>query len=130
MVKLRVGGEKPTNEIQDNYLRYVDYWAEEYRKAYMTPGSGQSMTYNAKTKEAEDFPNGSQVFLAEEARSLGIPVEDVVHEVLESKRLWQEYGAKIEGGRLAAKKAIRATDSPEEMYKKAQDFVVKYKPLK
>lgn len=98
--------------------RAVDSAAENERLKYVTPGQGQSLTYQRKLEEArlatsqddpppEDFP-----FLAASVGIDGDTVKSVAGVVIEMDRQWSSIGASIEKTRLTAKRDIdRAKDA-------------------
>lgn len=104
-------------------LVQIDSAAESVRALYITPGSGQAMTYLAKADEAErlmgtqhpdeadpaDYP-----LLSAEVGITGASLADVGAVVLTAYRQWQVIGGAIERARLAAKAAIAAAENAAE----------------
>lgn len=90
----------------------IDTAAEAERLKYITPGSGQAMTYARKVEEArmadtEINPSPADYPLL--AASLGIDgptIEDIANLVLAMDEAWTQIGAAIEAARLSAKAAI------------------------
>lgn len=92
----------------------IDDEAEAMRLRFITPGAGQSMTYDYKAAEAVAWLADNEAdtpFIAEEARRTGRTVADVVSEVSAQRSLWIPIGAKIEGERIAAKRAVSAAST-------------------
>ncbi|GEM_PF-1696473 len=90
----------------------VDRLAEVERLKYITPGTGQAMTYQQKVDEAralkavsnpkpEDYP-----ILASEVGITAPTLSEVADTVLAAYRQWQQIGAMIEAIRLGAKRDI------------------------
>ena len=97
-----------------HYLDIVDQAAENARMRHLTPGSGQSMTYEVKYQEALA---GGGPMISAEADALGMTVQEVVDSVLAARQEWQVLGAQIEAARLKAKKAIREAQTAAEMHR-------------
>ena len=94
--------------------RTVDAQAESERLKYITPGAGQSMTYQQKVDEARAFkatssPKASDYpVLSSEVGITAETLSDVADIVLAAFAQWQLIGAAIEGIRLGAKRDIDA----------------------
>lgn len=92
----------------------IDDQAEAVRAKFITIGSGQAMTYHRKETEARAFDAATDPvatdypFLNAEATATGIAIADVAAAVLAQTNAWVVIGAKIEGARMAAKKAVAA----------------------
>lgn len=88
----------------------VDAQAESERCKYITPGSGQAMTYQAKAAEAQRYVvesgEGVYPFLSQEVVITGDTLADVAAVVLNMHNLWQAIGSAIEQVRLSAKAQI------------------------
>ncbi|MFT0891009.1 hypothetical protein [Pseudochelatococcus sp. G4_1912] len=94
----------------------VDAAAEVERHRYITSGSGQAMTYQAKAAEALRYADpdgaGEYPFLSMEVGITGATLADVAGVVLNMHNQWQAIGSQIEQARLSAKAQIDA--APDE----------------
>lgn len=94
--------------------RDIDHSAEIERLKYITPGTGQAMTYQQKVSEAQAFkaasnPNPSDYpILSSEVGITAGTLADVADIVLAAFAQWQLIGAMIESIRLGAKRDIDA----------------------
>ncbi|KAB2731561.1 hypothetical protein [Brucella anthropi] len=101
-------------EIKLALKRQIDADAEVERLKYITPGAGQSMTYQQKVTEAQAFKVASNPIAADYpilASEVGITAStlgEVADIVLAAFAQWQQIGAAIEGIRLGAKRDIDA----------------------
>jgi len=89
----------------------IDRAAEALRDSYITPGSGQALTYQYKAQEALAWQadhNAPTPFLAAEAAALGMTLADLVAEVLAQRDAWIAIGSTIEGARRKAKADVTA----------------------
>lgn len=95
----------------------IDAAAELARLKFITPGSGQAMTYQAKSDEARRFssdtaPNASEYpLLSAELGITGPTLADVASAVLAALAQWQQIGGAIETVRLTAKASIENATS-------------------
>jgi len=111
------------DDVKDDLKQRIDTAAETERLKYITPGSGQAMTYQEKVAQAASYTkswlahtvdpdNAPEVNAAEYpllAASLGIDGDtllEVAETVTYAYALWQQIGAAIEATRLLAKIAI------------------------
>lgn len=120
--------------VVDHLHRVIDAEAEEVRSRFITPGSGQAITYMEKRLEAEawaDDPGATVPILTAEATALGVPLADVVAEVLGAVTIWKTAAALIEGTRRGAKMAVTgASGNLADMQAAAQiDWVALMQPL-
>ena len=94
----------------------VDAAAEDERHRYITSGSGQAMTYQAKAAEALRYADtdgaGEYPFLSMEVGITGATLADDAAVVLNMHNQWQAIGGQIEQARLSAKAQIDA--APDE----------------
>ncbi len=92
----------------------IDASAELVRTQFITPGSGQAMTYLKKEAEAAAYLADNTVptpFLSAEATATGVTLPDLAALVNLRAQQWGQVGPIIEGTRLGAKKAVEtATD--------------------
>ncbi|SCD23536.1 hypothetical protein [Brucella inopinata] len=94
----------------------VDVAAEAERLNYITPGVGQTMTYQQKVVEAQAFKAASNPKAADYpilSSEVGITAEtlgEVADIVLAAFAQWQQIGAMIESIRLGAKRDIDAAE--------------------
>jgi hypothetical protein len=116
---LNVSAFKSRTDAEQHYLSLVDNAAEDARMRHLTPGTGQSMTYEAKHQEALA---GGGPMIAAEAEALDMTQQEVIDSVLTARQHWQALGAQIEAARLKAKKAIRKAAVAAEMHTIYQQF--------
>lgn len=94
----------------------IDAAAEAERARYITPGSGQAMTYQAKSAEAVRYlaiaGEGDYPLLNAEVGVTGETLHQVAQIVANLHGQWQVVGGLIERARLSAKAAIDA--APDE----------------
>ena len=114
MAKLAIKRFEDIDTAQVFYAKQVDEAAESARMRHLTPGAGQSMTYEAKHQEA--LAGGGPIIEAE-AEALGVTTQDVIDSVLLARQKWQALSAKIESARLKAKKQIREAETAAEMHR-------------
>ena len=97
----------------------VNSRAEAIRNLYLTPGSGQAITYARKENEARAFDPGGDPsdtpFLYAEAVSTGATLADTAALVLAQANAWVAIGAAIEGNRRGLVVAIEAAADAEEL---------------
>ena len=89
----------------------IDVDAEAARAPFLTPGTGQAMTYTYKAAEAKAWSADNAAptpFLSAEALARGMTIADLAAEVLASIGAWTAIGARIEAARMGAKVAIAA----------------------
>lgn len=107
-------------QVKAALIYAVDAGAEVERAKYITPGSGQAMTYMQKADEAVRFlaavdpaPENYPLLAAE----VGITADDmrgvatIVHAAYAQ---WQMIGGQIEAARLSTKNAIDAAATVEQ----------------
>lgn len=108
----QAGPEVDLGELKLALKLTVDIAAELERQKYITPGSGQAMTYQAKASEAlryaETDGEGMYPFLSQEVGITGDTLADVAAVVLAMHNQWQAIGSEIEQARLSAKAQIDA----------------------
>lgn len=89
----------------------IDADAEATRSLFITPGSGQAMTYLRKEAEADAWlaDNSASVpFLEAEAAATGVTVAALAALVSARAAQWAAIGPKIEAARMGAKQAVLA----------------------
>ncbi|HAO01866.1 MAG TPA: hypothetical protein DCQ42_09070 [Halomonas sp.] len=119
MANLKAFLHNTLDDAVRHYLDIVDQAAENARMRHLTPGSGQSMTYEVKHQEALA---GGGPMISAEAEALGMTVQEVIDSVLAARQQWQVLGAQIEAARLKAKKAIREAQTAAEMHRIASEL--------
>ena len=107
------------DERRRHYFRDIDSRAESARARIITAAPGQSMTYEAKYKEALA---GGGPFITAEAEALGITEQEVIDSVLAARAQWESAGKAIEAIRLKAKKEVREAGTPAEMHAVVQQL--------
>lgn len=123
MAELNVSSFDGLEEARAHYLKQVDSIAETARLQHITPGAGQSATYEAKHKEATAYPGGGPFpFLEAEAEALGQTPGEVADTIIAKRSEWEQIGSLIEAERISAKTTIRESRSPQEMYQSLQRF--------
>jgi hypothetical protein len=97
------------NAVRATMLAKVDAEAEGVRSLFITPGSGQAMTYWALQAEAAAYLAGSTeatLFLDAEAEATGITKAELASVVAANAAQWAVIGSKINAARRKAKKTI------------------------
>lgn len=99
-------------QIRADLVSRIDTEAEAIRGRFITLGSGQSMVYAEKRREAEAYMADNDIDLDEiphlvaEAAMNEIPIAEQAQIVLTMAQQWRAISAAIELRRLAAKKAV------------------------
>lgn len=120
---LIVVAEMNLDPVRVTLCAKIDAEAESVRGRYITPGSGQAMTYLAKQAEAAAFladPSVKTPFLTAEADATETTVADLAAVVAQNAAAWAVIGAKIEGVRRCAKIAVEAADNIAVMHAASQ----------
>ncbi len=125
MATLKASTFTDRDSAERHFLGLVDQAAENARMRHLTPGSGQSMTYEVKYQEALA---GGGPMISAEAEALGMTVQEVIDSVLAARQQWQVLGAQIEAARLKAKKAIREAQTAAEMHRIASELQDQFTP--
>ena len=93
----------------------IDNLSEAQRTVYITPGAGQSLTYQEKSEEASDYiAAGSPVdltpypFIQGEVNATGKTAAVASNDILAAQSLWITKGSLIEEHRIKAKIDINA----------------------
>lgn len=104
----------PTRQdAESRYLVLIDNAAESTRMLHLTPGTGQSMTYDVKWQEALA---GHGPMIEAEAEALDMTVTEVIESILVARQQWETLGSQIEALRLKAKKDVRAATAAVDMH--------------
>lgn len=99
--------------VKGELMQRIDERAEVERLKYITPGTGQSMTYTEKAREAmafnaSEYPSATMYpHLVAEVGITGKDVDEVALNVLVVREGWAKISAVIEKIRLGTKKAIK-----------------------
>jgi len=107
---------RPLAEVKAELKSGVDAHAEAERLKYITPGVGQTMTYQQKVSEAQALKATSNTqesdypILSSEVGITAPTLGEVADIVLTAYAQWQQIGAMIEGIRLGAKRDIDAAE--------------------
>ncbi|MDM7852679.1 hypothetical protein [Pseudochrobactrum kiredjianiae] len=102
----------PLEVVKLTLKMQIDQSAETERLKYITPGTGQAMTYQQKVAEAQAYksatnPNPEDYpILASEVGITAPTLAEVADTVLAAYHQWQQIGAAIEAIRLGAKRDI------------------------
>jgi len=98
--------------------RKIDTVAESARARYITPGSGQAITYQEKVKEAIDYVTYDQPdnmhnypFIAAEAKVTGKSLIEIAKNILTKSSAWMNANVKIEEIRLKGKIDIESANN-------------------
>lgn len=100
------------NRVRAELVSRIDSEAEMIRGRFITLGSGQSMVYAEKRREAEAYMADNDIdldeipHLAAEAAMNEIPIAEQAQIVLTMAEQWRAISAAIEMKRLGAKKAV------------------------
>lgn len=93
--------------------------AETARNRFITPGSGQAITYARKEAEARSWAPGGEAisvpFLAAEAEAIGATIDDLAALVVAQADAWVAAGAAIEARRRGLMVAIQAAETRTEL---------------
>ena len=93
--------------------------AEATRNLFLTPGSGQAITYTRKEVEARAWRPGadpaSAPFLAAEAAATGETIDSLAATVVAQADAWVAVGSAIEARRRGLLTAIDQADTPETL---------------
>lgn len=99
----------------------IDAAAEAIRLRYITPGSGQAMAYLQKHKEAVAFLADEQIEEAEipaivaEVGITGTTKYEVAQVIVNMEAIWRQASAQIDSARLAAKNAVSAAATQQDI---------------
>lgn len=96
--------------VRADQCAQIDAEAEATRSLFITPGSGQAMTYLRKEAEAASWlaDNSASVpFLDAEAAATGVTVAALAALVAARAAQWAAIGPKIEAARMGAKQAVQ-----------------------
>lgn len=96
----------------------IDKQAELERSKYVTTGSLQAMTYQAKQAEANSFLAGKEgpfPLLEAEAAATNNTVANLASTVVYMAEQWTLISASIEAKRIAAKMEIKNAKTPAEI---------------
>lgn len=113
MAKLSVSRFDDRAALERHYIAKIDTLAEEERQKHITPGHGQSMTYEIKLREA--LSGGGPVLQAE-ADALGVTLQTVIDSVIAANNAWVALNAAIEARRIKLKRDIRGAGGASEMH--------------
>lgn len=120
LVSYGVGRQAETlTDVKRRLCSQIDVAAETARAAFITPGAGQAMTYQAKADEArrladDDAPDASKYPLLSAEVGITKPTLAEVGELVRrAHSQWLVVGGAIEAIRLGAKAAIEAAETAE-----------------
>lgn len=115
-----LNGPEKLADLKQRLTSAIDAAAEAERLKYITPGSGQGMTYLAKAEEARKYlsepdpdPAGFPL-LAVEAGIRNATFKDVAEIIVTMNGQWLKVAAAIEGVRLGAKVSIEEANNQDE----------------
>lgn len=100
----------------------IDSHAESARLRYITPGSGQSLVYQDKLLDAEEYiaagypaDVSSHPWIDAEATALGITPQATADNIVANYNTWKQIGIEVEKIRLVAKRDIDASQTAVEV---------------
>lgn len=99
----------------------IDLQAEGIRGIFITLGSGQAMTYQQKLVEARLYVEDNDVaddlipHIVAETEDEGITRLEKAQEIIQTAKAWTMISAEIDRRRLAAKRAVTAGTTLEEV---------------
>lgn len=106
-----VGDAIDLEPLKAALIAAIDDRAEALRARFLTPGSGQAMTYLRKEAEARAWTEGADPaafpFLSTEAAATGVTPADLVAEVLILANGWVAIGSQLDAIRIKAKQDVR-----------------------
>jgi len=112
---LAAQAERLVEQLRAEALRAIDAGAEAMRLRFITPGSGQALSYLQKAAEADAYvaagrpaDTGAYLLLEGEAAGRGITVSALADEVRATRDAWAGVAGTIEGVRKAGKDAVTA----------------------
>jgi hypothetical protein len=109
---------RPIEEARQVALATVDAAAEDARRRYISPGTGQAMVYLQKLQEAQAYLKGlseATPHLDLEAKAVGIEKADLASAIIQKAGEWMEKSSRIEAVRIKRKADIRAARTTEEI---------------
>ena len=98
--KEAIGDTLDMDIVKAFYHRHIDSQAEAVRNLFITPGSGQALTYMRKEAEARAYVadnNAATPVLVAEATARSMTVAALAAEVIAAADLWAIVGSQIEG---------------------------------
>lgn len=119
MTKMTVKRFEDAGKTCEFYLAQADEAAESARQRVLTPGSGQSLAYEAKYAEAmrvQDGNAGPFPWLDGETQVRGLTRQQMAKLVMANRAKWDALGVAIEVARIEAKEAIKAASTATEMH--------------
>lgn len=105
--------------IEKSLHREIDAAAENRRLDFITPGAGQSATYDVKAAEAAAIVGGASPdvavhpFVVKEAAVLGKTATARAAEIVATQAAWFAIGSNIEAARQGAKVAVTQAKGDE-----------------
>lgn len=120
---MRMTLAKDLAPLKADALRRIDAAAEQARAAWITPGSGQALVYQAKAEEAARYlalpepPADLSTYplIAAEAGLTAPTPEALARLWLDLAGQWTQAAAAIERTRLAAKRAVGEAQTPADI---------------
>lgn len=99
----------------------VDRAAEAYRMHFITPGYGQTMTYQQKLAEARELLANPSIdddevpHIIVEAAASGVDPQEKAAEIVSTFEQWRHISSTVEGKRMTAKSAIAAAENEADI---------------
>lgn len=106
-----LGATLDLDAVKSYYSAQIDADAETRRNQFLTPGSGQAITYLVKENEARAWTKDNTAptpFLTAEAASCNTTIASLAALVIQQADLWHGIGSKIEAARRKANVEIDA----------------------
>jgi hypothetical protein len=113
--------EVDLDALRTDAVLKVDRAAEAYRMQFITPGFGQVMAYQQKLEEARakiannSIANDKIPHIIAEAQADDMTPAEKAQQIIDTFAQWQHVSAGVEAKRMAAKKAITAAETPEDI---------------
>lgn len=112
--------EEELVDLREKTKAKIDEGAEVYRASFITPGSTQSLVYQAKIEEATSWlsranDNVSCPLLEAEAKAKDKNMDEVARSVIDRRRELMARAATVEFMRMRRKAAIDAASSEDDI---------------
>ncbi len=114
---------KPIAELQADAIARVNQQAETIRGQYLTPGTGQALTYLCKLMDAQAYqaagypmPASAYPWINAEATATGKTPQAVAELIIAAGQRWHSVGAQIEAARQQALAALKAAMDGKAVY--------------
>ena len=120
---------KPIDELQADAIARVNQHAETLRGQYLTPGTGQALTYLCKLMDAQAYqaagypmPATAYPWISAEANATGKTPQTIAQLIIAAGQRWHSVGAQIEAARQQALTALKTATDGKAVYDAEADF--------